>query len=204
MADRISLDELASRTGEAVERLRDWQRLGLLGDDAARGFAPRDVERVRLIAFAERRGFAAEELARISAAQGDIFAWFIDQLASTATWILPKESIEKFGDLKKPEAVIGTGPWMLDRYDAGTKLLYSRNPSYFIAGQPYAEACVCHLVEPLGLAQPTVSHHTKALAEAGLIVGEKRGRWVYWRVVAERVDALRRTLEPLGYMSSGG
>jgi peptide/nickel transport system substrate-binding protein len=66
-------------------------------------------------------------------------AWFIDQLASTATWILPKESIEKFGDMKKPEAVIGTGPWMLDRYDAGTKLVYSRNPNYFIAGQPYAD-----------------------------------------------------------------
>ena len=83
MADRISLDELASRTGEAVEPLRHWQRLGLLGDDAARGFAPRDVERVRLIAFAERRGFAAEEVARISAAQGDIFAWFIDQLGTS-------------------------------------------------------------------------------------------------------------------------
>jgi peptide/nickel transport system substrate-binding protein len=66
-------------------------------------------------------------------------AWFIDQLASTATWILPKESIEKFGDFKKPEAVIGTGPWMLDRYDAGTKLMYSRHPNYFISGQPYAD-----------------------------------------------------------------
>jgi peptide/nickel transport system substrate-binding protein len=41
--------------------------------------------------------------------------------------------------MKKPEAVIGTGPWMLDRYDAGTKLIYSRNPSYFMAGQPYAD-----------------------------------------------------------------
>jgi hypothetical protein len=39
--------------------------------------------------------------------------WFVDQLASTATWILPKESIEKFGDMRKAEAVVGTGPWML-------------------------------------------------------------------------------------------
>src|SRR5690242_18357591 len=38
----------------------------------------------------------------------------------------------------------------------------------FIAGQPGAEACVCHLVRPLGLAQPTVSHHLKVLTEAGL------------------------------------
>ncbi len=56
------------------------------------------------------------------------------------------------------------------------------------------EVCACDLLEPLGKAQPTVSHHTKALCEAGLITGEKRGRWVYWRVVPERVDALRRAL----------
>jgi ArsR family transcriptional regulator, arsenate/arsenite/antimonite-responsive transcriptional repressor len=67
------------------------------------------------------------------------------------------------------------------------------------------EVCACNLQEPLGKSQPTISHHTKALAEAGLIVGEKRGRWVYWRVVPERVDALRQALqEPAGYISSGG
>jgi ArsR family transcriptional regulator, arsenate/arsenite/antimonite-responsive transcriptional repressor len=56
------------------------------------------------------------------------------------------------------------------------------------------EVCSCDLLEPLGKAQPTVSHHTKTLADAGLITGEKQGRWVYWRVVPERVDALRRAL----------
>ena len=56
------------------------------------------------------------------------------------------------------------------------------------------EVCSCDLLEPLGRAQPTVSHHTKALADAGLIVGEKRGRWVWWRVVPERVAALRDAL----------
>jgi ArsR family transcriptional regulator len=67
------------------------------------------------------------------------------------------------------------------------------------------EACSCDLLQPLGKSQPTVSHHTKALAEAGLITGDKRGRWVYWRVVPERVDALRQALSPdSAYMSSGG
>lgn len=56
------------------------------------------------------------------------------------------------------------------------------------------EVCSCNLLEPLGKAQPTVSHHTKTLADAGLIVGEKRGRWVWWRVVPERVAALRDAL----------
>src|SRR3954454_23260879 len=44
------------------------------------------------------------------------------------------------------------------------------------------EMCSCDLVTPLAKSQPTVSHHTKILAEAGLIVGEKRGRWVHWHV----------------------
>jgi ArsR family transcriptional regulator len=56
------------------------------------------------------------------------------------------------------------------------------------------ERCSCDLEEPLGKSQPTVSHHTKALAAAGLIVGEKRGKWMWWRVVPERVDALRHVL----------
>jgi ArsR family transcriptional regulator len=56
------------------------------------------------------------------------------------------------------------------------------------------EVCSCDLQEPLDRAQPTISHHTKALAEAGLLVGEKRGRWMYWRVVPERLAALRAVL----------
>lgn len=58
------------------------------------------------------------------------------------------------------------------------------------------ECCSCDLEAPLGKAQPTISHHTKALAEAGLITGEKRGRWTWWRVVPERVATVRAVLEP--------
>src|SRR5689334_1893425 len=56
------------------------------------------------------------------------------------------------------------------------------------------EVCSCELEAPLGRSQPTISHHTKALAEAGLIEGEKRGRWTYWHVVPDRVAALRAAL----------
>jgi ArsR family transcriptional regulator len=49
------------------------------------------------------------------------------------------------------------------------------------------EVCSCNLQEPLGKSQPTISHHTKVLADAGLIRGEKRGRWVWWRIVPERL-----------------
>jgi len=57
-----------------------------------------------------------------------------------------------------------------------------------------SEVCSCDLERPLGKSQPTVSHHTKVLVEAGLLVGEKRGRWVWWRVDEARLAALRRTL----------
>jgi len=50
--------------------------------------------------------------------------------------IVAKEVVEKYGDLKKPESVIGTGPWMLDAYKPNVSLTFVRNPSYFIAGQP--------------------------------------------------------------------
>lgn len=50
------------------------------------------------------------------------------------------------------------------------------------------EVCSCNLEAPVAKSQPTVSHHTRILAGAGLIVGEKRGRWTYWRVVPDRLD----------------
>lgn len=56
------------------------------------------------------------------------------------------------------------------------------------------EVCSCDLEVPLGKSQPTISHHTRVLSEAGLVVGERRGRWTWWRVVPERLDAVRRAL----------
>ena len=63
-----------------------------------------------------------------------------------------------------------------------------------VASADAGEACVCELVEPLGRSQPTISHHLKILADAGLIVGEKRGRWVWYRALPDRLDLLRSVL----------
>jgi ArsR family transcriptional regulator len=57
-----------------------------------------------------------------------------------------------------------------------------------------AEICSCDLEAPLKKSQPTVSHHTRVLAEAGLLVGEKRGRWMWWRVDPARLAAVRTAL----------
>jgi ArsR family transcriptional regulator len=64
----------------------------------------------------------------------------------------------------------------------------------FIATQPSGEACVCHLTKPLDIGQPTVSHHLKVLYDAGLLQRERRATWVYYRIIPERVAALRDAL----------
>ena len=67
------------------------------------------------------------------------YAWFVDALASTSTWIVAREAVEKFGDLKRTEACVGTGPWMLERYEPAVRLTFVRNPNYFIPGLPHAD-----------------------------------------------------------------
>ena len=66
--------------------------------------------------------------------------WFVDRLASTSTWIVARECVEKHGDLTKWESVVGTGPWMLERYEPTTKMTFVRNPNYFQSGLPYVDA----------------------------------------------------------------
>src|SRR3984957_15799238 len=57
-----------------------------------------------------------------------------------------------------------------------------------------SEVCSCALERPLAKSQPTISHHTKILAEAGLIEGEKRGRWMWWHVVPSQLNEVARIL----------
>jgi ArsR family transcriptional regulator len=56
------------------------------------------------------------------------------------------------------------------------------------------EVCSCNLEGPLGKSQPTISHHTRILADAGLIAGERRGKWTWWRAVPERLEEMRQLL----------
>ena len=65
-----------------------------------------------------------------------------------------------------------------------------------VASSETGEACACDLVEPVGRSQPTVSHHLSALVDAGLLTREKRGRWAWYRVVPERLAAVREALVP--------
>lgn len=65
-----------------------------------------------------------------------------------------------------------------------------------IAAAEGGEACICDLTEPVGLSQPTVSHHMKILADAGLVSREQRGKWAYFRVIDAALTAVARALTP--------
>jgi ArsR family transcriptional regulator, arsenate/arsenite/antimonite-responsive transcriptional repressor len=63
-----------------------------------------------------------------------------------------------------------------------------------VAAHENGEACVCELTEPLGLTQPTISHHLKVLIDAGILTRDKRGVWAYYALVPRALDALAAVL----------
>ena len=66
----------------------------------------------------------------------------------------------------------------------------------FIAAHDEREACICDLTEPVGLSQPTVSHHMKQLADAGLVSREQRGKWAYYRIIDDALASLAMAITP--------
>ncbi|BCW64676.1 metalloregulator ArsR/SmtB family transcription factor [Arthrobacter sp. StoSoilB22] len=66
-----------------------------------------------------------------------------------------------------------------------------------VKAEPSGESCVCDLTEPLGLGQPTVSHHLKILVDAGLLHREKRGTWAYYSMVPGALDSVAGALAAL-------
>ncbi len=65
-----------------------------------------------------------------------------------------------------------------------------------VAAHADGEACICDLTEPVGLSQPTVSHHMKVLVEAGLLSRDQRGKWAYYRLIPEAMHSLAEALVP--------
>jgi ArsR family transcriptional regulator len=63
-----------------------------------------------------------------------------------------------------------------------------------VAASEESEACVCDLTEPIGLSQPTVSHHLKVLTDAGYLTRSQRGTWAYYRLVPGSLDAVSSLL----------
>ena len=64
-----------------------------------------------------------------------------------------------------------------------------------LAASPAGEVCVCDFVGPLGKSQPTISHHLKILSEAGLVQGDRRGKWVWYSLNRDRLASLRAAID---------
>lgn len=67
-----------------------------------------------------------------------------------------------------------------------------------VAAYEGGEACVCDLIEPIGLSQPTVSHHLRLLVEAGVMAREQRGKWAYYRLQPGALAAIAELIAPVG------
>jgi ArsR family transcriptional regulator len=71
-----------------------------------------------------------------------------------------------------------------------------------VAAHEGGEACVCDLTDPLGLTQPTISHHLKILMDAGIFTREKRGKWAFYALVPAALEALSAVLSTGGQAQS--
>jgi peptide/nickel transport system substrate-binding protein len=112
------------------------------------------------------------------------FVWLIDTLAVPAnSWIIAPEVVDKFGDLKKPEAAIGTGPFILERYEPNVKTVFKRNPEYFRTGEPYVDG-----VEWLVLEDPST----------GLAM-YRTGQLDVWGIRQQDLDSMKQSHPHLMY-----
>lgn len=117
------------------------------------------------------------------------FVWLVDALAiPRGMWIIAPEVVDKFGDLKKPEAVIGTGPFVLEHYEPNVKTVFKRHPDYFLPGQPHVDG-----VEWLVLEDPSTG---LAMYRTGQI---DCGPAAWWGVRQQDLDSIKKSHPQLVY-----
>src|SRR6266571_2991428 len=117
------------------------------------------------------------------------FVWLLDVLANAmCMWIIAPEVVEKYGDLKKVETAIGTGPFLLERYEPNVKTVFKRNQDYFLKDQPYVDGVEWFMIEDdsTGL----------AMYRTGQI---DCGPWYYWSVRQPDLEALKQSHPHLRY-----
>ena len=117
------------------------------------------------------------------------YVWLLDVLAtSKAMWIIAREVVEHFGDLKKPESAIGTGPFLLERYEPSVKTVFKRNPDYFLKDLPYVDG-----VEWLVLTDPSTG---LAMYRTGQL---DCGPEIGWNVRQHDLESLKQSHPQLIY-----
>lgn len=129
-------------------------------------------------------------------------AFFLDFLANPmALCIVAREAVEKFGDLKKPEAVIGTGPWMLEGHESKVRTTFIRNPDYFIKGLPYIQR-----IEGIDFDDPAarLAAFVTGQIDAGPEFPGMMIRRQDWKIIKEKRPKLRYVEFPSNVMTHAG
>jgi peptide/nickel transport system substrate-binding protein len=117
------------------------------------------------------------------------FVWLTDVLANAmSVWIIAPEVVQKYGDLKRAETAIGTGPFILEGYEPNVKTVFKRNPDYFRQGQPYVDG-----VEWLVLEDESTG---LAMYRTGQI---DAGPWHYWSIRQQDLESMKQSNPPLRY-----
>jgi len=117
------------------------------------------------------------------------FVWLVNALAYPwSMWIVAPEVVQQFGDLKKPETAIGTGPFLLEHYEPNVKTVFKRNPEYFRRDQPYIDG-----VEWLVLEDESTG---LAMYRTGQI---DCGPWHWWSVRQQDLETLKKSHPNLVY-----
>lgn len=117
------------------------------------------------------------------------YVWLLSALAYPwSTWIIAPEVVQHFGDLKRPESAIGTGPFLLERYEPNVKAVFTRHPGYFRQPQPYVDAVEWLIIpdDSTGL----------ALYRTGRL---DCGPAAWWSVRQQDLEALQKTHPHLHY-----
>ena len=117
------------------------------------------------------------------------FVWLVNMLANpSGTWVIARELVEKYGDLKRAETAIGTGPFILERYEPNVKTIFRRNPDYFQAGLPSVDGVDWLVMED------------EAAQLAAYRTGQiDCGPWHQWTVRQQDLDALKKSHPQLVY-----
>jgi peptide/nickel transport system substrate-binding protein len=122
------------------------------------------------------------------------YVWLVNTLAySRSMWIIAPEAVDTFGDLKKPEATIGTGPFVLERYEPNVKTVFKRNPDYFRREQPYVDG-----VEWLVAEDPSSG---LAMYRTGQL---DCGNWHWWGVRQQDLESVQKSHPQLKYQDMLG
>jgi peptide/nickel transport system substrate-binding protein len=117
------------------------------------------------------------------------YVWLVNMLANPRSmWIVAPEVVQKFGDLKKPESAIGTGAFLLERYEPNVKTVFKRNPDYFLPGLPWVDGVEWYVIEDPSAAL--------AMYRSGQL---DCGPAPWWSVRQEDLESVKKTNPHLMY-----